>query len=180
MKKYRVLFFNLFFVASVCFSDELILPENVDKIVLERAKVIYMSGSKRINADGSPCPNSKSIYIPENNRKKRILEKKMNKQFINEINKLRLIDNKNEEFSEAFCHEIKLYNQGNLVAVFIAGRHYLVDVKDQFSYFYHSNDEEDILKKYWNISMFEDCFVHVESLCGVGTENEIRLQNGLK
>jgi predicted ribosome-associated RNA-binding protein Tma20 len=130
-------------------SNDLALLENVDSIVLERVFVNKFLGK---TSNGYLYETS---YMP----KKRILKKKMNKHFINEVNKmkLQLLDNeelRNRTFLYVSCHEIKLYSQKNLVAIFRAGDHYLFDTNNGL--FYYS--EEDIFRKYWNVSSaYEEC-----------------------
>jgi len=104
MKKYKILFLILL-LSRICFSDPLILSENVNKVVVEPSAKIY------------PYYH----HIPENDRLKFILNKGKIKSFINDLNKCAFILNPeiHQEISEIpFCYEIKIYNRNVLIAAF--------------------------------------------------------------
>jgi hypothetical protein len=63
MRKYRILFFSLFFIACDCFAgklSKLILPENVDSVVLERVSL----PSYFLNPKADDSNSSKRFHIP--------------------------------------------------------------------------------------------------------------------
>jgi|TergutMp193P3_1026864.scaffolds.fasta_scaffold47673_3 hypothetical protein len=130
MKNVRI-WFLLIFLGNSCFSDPLVLSENVDKVVVERSATIY------------PYYH----YIPENDRIKLILNKEKIKFFINDINNCGLVLNPeiHQDISETpFCYEIKIYSRNVLIATFRTDGIYFYYEGNKSSYNCGKN-----LLKYW-------------------------------
>jgi len=71
-------------------------------------------------------------YLPENLRKRRVLNNKMNSQFLNDINNLVLINVGVATHKEtAYCYEINIYDGKHLIVTFAISAYRFYDKKTE-------------------------------------------------
>jgi hypothetical protein len=126
IKKYiiLVLLLSLNLLLNKCFSKKVTMLEDINKVELFFTVEDFKT-------------------VPEDIRKKMILKKKMNKRFLNDINKLKLISG---EFIFVFCHEIKIYGHESVIT-FETNGYIFYDRKNNLLY----KSDKNLLEKYWNL-----------------------------
>lgn len=88
-------------------------------------------------------------YLPKDLRYHNILENKMNNNFLNDINNMKLIT---ADIFIHFCYNVNVYDGKNLVISFGTNGHYFYDRKNKLMYVLKSYDpEKNLLYKYWGI-----------------------------
>jgi hypothetical protein len=102
MKNVRI-WFLLIFLGNSCFSEPLVLFDDIDKIIVETSATVY------------PSYHS----LPENDRIRLILNKKNIKIFIDDLNnsELMLDSGLHKSLSKYSCYEIKMYCRNKLITV---------------------------------------------------------------
>ena len=131
LRKTVFLFFIMCVYSSICFSQNIILPDNADSIVL----IFRIKDYKE---------------IPEIEREKIALKNRKKKPFLRDIKKLQLIWG-NGVF--VFCSEIRIYNNKNMMFSFETNGLIFYDKKNNL--FYQS--KENLLEKYWRIVAENAC-----------------------
>lgn len=92
-------------------------------------------------------------YVPENQRERKVLESKINSNFLKDFNKMKLAT-KHKFFRS--CYNINIYDHDVLIATFETNGNNFYDRKNKLIYELYIKDsiynpEENFLRKYWGI-----------------------------
>jgi len=92
-------------------------------------------------------------YIPENLRKREVLENKMNSNFLKDFNKMPLVT---RHTNHRFCYNVNIYDNKTLIATFETNGNKFYDRKNKLMYELYKKDSiynpaENFLRKYWGI-----------------------------
>jgi hypothetical protein len=89
-------------------------------------------------------------YVPKNVRRKMVLTNKMNRVFLNDINKMTLVT---RDIFSRFCYEISIYDHKNVITTFETDGYFFYDRKNKLMY----ESKEDLLGKHWDIFEESHC-----------------------
>jgi len=92
-------------------------------------------------------------YIPENLRRRVVLERKMNSNFLKDFNKMVLLVG---HIIVGFCYNVNIYDNEKLIATFETNGDWFYDRENKLMYQLYKKDsiyksEENFLRKYWDI-----------------------------
>jgi hypothetical protein len=118
------------FSGKLCFSQDIVLPDNVKRIEL----VFIVKDYKE---------------VPENEAKKIVLEDKEKKHFLKDFNKLKLITKEDCAKGDcifAFCYQVNIYTHKDEIFSFKTNGNVFYDIKNQALFFSDKN-----ILKYWMV-----------------------------